>query len=198
MAVRIQGDEEVRQLLRNLPEALFVDARRTVARTLLSIQSNVIRGFNGDPNTSLQTRTGTLQRSIRTENRGNSIETLRASVFTDSAYAPIHEEGGTVRARRAFRSLPGGPYLAIPSDLNRTAAGVTRFSPRDAFDLGARIRRIRSPRRAQFMIIDENFGPLFWLVKEVDIKARLGMLDEANRQIPELIRELDRILLGDL
>lgn len=198
MAVRLEGDEEVRALLKKIPDALFMDAKTSMARTLLSIQTDVTRRFNGDPSSTLQTRTGNLQRSFRVVSRGTSLDNLQSAIFTDSPYAPIHEEGGTIKARRAFRNLEGGPYLAIPSDLNRTQAGVTRFSPRDAFTIGAEIRRIRSPRRADYMILDEDLGPLFWLVKEVDIKARLGFGKIADDKIPFLIQQLDNILLEDL
>jgi len=193
--VEIQGLDEVKRLLAEMPEALFLETKKTLAETTLTIQRNVILGFNGDASISLQTRTGNLQRSIKTENRGKDLSTLRSSVFTNSIYAPIHEEGGTIKEKNAFKALPGGPYLAIPSDMNKTAAGVTRFSPTDAFNLGADLRQIRNPRKAQFMIVEENVGPLFWLVPEVIIKARLGMQDETDKQIPILINELTDNLL---
>lgn len=196
--IKVTGIEEVQELLRDIPEALFIDTKKSLAKTVLSIQSKVVLGFNGDPSLSLQTRTGNLQRSIKTENRGDDLASLRSSVFTRSIYAPIHEVGGTIKAKNAFRSLPGGPFLAVPSDNNKTAAGVTRFSPRDSFMIGASIRKLRNPRKAQYMIIDQDLGPLFWLVPEVIIKARLGMQDETDKAIPDLVKELDNILLEDL
>ncbi len=196
--VEIKGLEEVQQLLKDMPETLFVNTKKTLAETVLSIQSKVILKFNGDPINSLQTRTGNLQRSIKTENTGTDLSTLRSSVYTKSIYAPIHEEGGTIKAKKAFMNLPGGPYLAIPSDANKTRAGVTRFSPRDAFTLDATIRKIRNPKRASFMIVDDDLGPLFWLVPEVIIKARLGMQDTTDDQIPLLVDDLNDILFEDL
>lgn len=202
MAIRdnpeVIGLDEVKKLLKEIPEALFVEAKTSIAKTMLTIQGNVIKNFNGDPSNSLQTRTGNLQRSIKTTTRGDDIASLRASIYTNSIYAPIHEEGGTIKAKRAFRGLEGGPYLAIPSDANKTKAGVTRFSPRDAFALGASIRKLRNPKSARFMIVDESLGPLFWLVSSVIIKARLGLQDETDKQIPDLIRELENSLLEDL
>lgn len=196
--VKIEGLEEVQRLLREVPETLFTNVKTSLAKTTLQIQTNIIRRFNGDANNVLQTRTGNLQRSIKTENRGTEIGNLKSSVFTNSIYAPIHEEGGTIKAKRAFRGLDGGPYLAIPSDINKTKAGVTRFSPTDAFNLGGTIRKLRSPVKARFMIIDDSLGPLFWLVPSVIIKARLGMQDEAIKQIPFLLDDLQDNLLEDL
>jgi len=196
--IEVKGIEEVRRLLKELPEALFVETKKSLAETVLAVQTNTVRAFNGNPSTSLQTRSGNLQRSIKTQNLGKDLNSLKASVFTRSIYAPIHEEGGTIKAKRAFRGLDGGPYLAIPSDANKTRAGVTKLSPRDAFNLGATIRKIRSPRRAEYMIIDDNIGPLFWLVPDVIIKARLGLQDETDKQIPILIKELNKTLLEDL
>ncbi len=198
MTVEAKGLEEVQQLLKDMPEALFVTTKKTLAETVLTIQRKVIQGFNLDPSISLQTRTGNLQRSIKTENSGKDIASMRSSVFTRSIYAPIQEDGGTIKAKKAFRGLEGGPYLAIPSDVNKTRAGVTRFSPRDAFTLGAQIRKIRNPKKASFMIVDNNTGPLFWLVPEVIIKARLGMQDTTDKQIPLLVDELNDNLFEDL
>ncbi len=195
--VEVQGLDEVRKLLANMPEALFLQTKKTLAKTTLEIQSRIILGFNGDANHSLQTRTGNLQRSIKTENKGKNLDTLRSSVFTNSIYAPIHEEGGTIKAKNAFRGLDGGPFLAVPSDANKTAAGVTRWSVRDAFTLDATIRKLRNPRKAQYMIIDKDLGPLFWLVPEVIIKARLGMQDATDKQIPILFKALEDLTLED-
>ncbi len=196
--IQIQGLDEVKKLLADMPDAIFTEVKKSLANTVLTIQKNVVLGFNGDASKSLQTRTGNLQRSIKTENTGTDLSTLRSSVFTKSIYAPIHEEGGTIKAKNAFLGLEGGPYLAIPSDLNKTKAGVTRFSPRDAFSAGASIRRLRNPVKAQFMVIDKDLGPLFWLVPEVIIKARLGLQSETDKQIPNLIDELNDVLLEGL
>jgi len=194
----IQGLDEVKQLLKEMPEAVFVETKKSLAKTVLTVQRNVVLGFNRDPSISLQTRTGDLQRSIRTENKGTDLSSLRSSIFTKSIYAPIHEKGGTIKAKKAFRGLPGGPYLAVPSDINKTRAGVVRFSPRDAFAVGASIRKLRNPKKAEYMIIDNDLGPLFWLVPEVIIKARLGLQSETDKQIPNLIDDLNEVLLEGL
>lgn len=195
---RVEGLDDVQKILEKIPEVIFVNAKKTLASYVLSTQAEITQSFNRDPSTSLQTRTGNLQRSIDVENSGRKLETLRVSIFTDSIYAPIHEEGGTIRARRAFRNLNGGPYLAIPSDINKTRAGVTRFSPRDAFSIGASIVAIKNPKNAPFMIVDEDIGPLFWLVKEVDIKARLGMVKTTEKNVPALVDDLYDILFEGL
>ena len=194
---RIEGLEAVNQLLADLPEESFEVAQRAMRRAAFRGQRRIQGRFESNPETSLRNRTGNLQRSIRSSVRGNSLASLSAEVFTDSIYAPIHETGGVIKARNAFRSLDGGPFLAIPSEQNQTEAGVTRYSVRDAFTLGGFLRRIRIPNRAQYFIADGELGdPLFWLVPSVEIPARLRMTQTVVDQIPSLINELNAELLG--
>ena len=189
---------EVDKLLKEFPDHLFDAAKKALREAMFGTQRTVKNKFNKDPSNSLQSRTGDLSRSILTTLRGTTTKNLFAEVFTKKIYAPIHEEGGTIKAKNAFKNLPGGPYLAIPSDQNKTAAGVTRLSPRDAFLLDTVILKIKNPKKAEWLILQKDIGPLFWLVKEVDIKARLGMQKAADDEIPTLLSTLDELLLEDL
>lgn len=190
--------EEVNKLLNDLPDHLFESAKDIIRKAVFGAQRTVKKKFNGSPSDSLQSRTGDLSRSIRTTLTGSKLDNIQGEIYTKKIYAPIHETGGTIKAKRAFSGLPGGPYLAIPSDINKTKSGVTRLSVRDSFNSGGTyIRRINASK-ARFMIINNTTGPLFWLVKSVDIKARLGMVSAAEDEIPTLLSRLDDILLEGL
>jgi len=103
-------------------------------------------------------------------------------------YAPIHEYGGVIKAARAYRKVPGGPYLNIPASANKTKAGVMRYTAKDVFQMGGYIRRIG--RRWGVMLGKQL---MFTLHKEVTIPARLGFRDAVDAEIPTLLSELNRL-----
>lgn len=67
----------------------------------------------GQVRRQLRRRTGRLEQSIRGSARvsGDTVEIVLSS---DDPKAASHEYGATIRAKWAFRDVPGGPYLAIP------------------------------------------------------------------------------------
>lgn len=79
-------------------------------------------------------------------------------MYTTSPYAPTHETGGTIRAKRAYMNLPGGPYLKA----NQTASGVMHRSARDVFSSGGYIVKLKSAGKARFAVI-ESGKAMFWL-----------------------------------
>ena len=185
-------DSEVRTLLQKLPDHLYDQARKVIGSAARNTQAKVTKRFNGPKHTSLQNRTGQLVRSIRTSVTGNDLNTLKSAVFTRSVYAPVHEFGATIKAKNKFNWLPDGPYLAIPSQNQKTAAGVPRLTVTEAFEtLDTRIYRLTGGK-AQFGIFDSIAGiPLFWLVKEVKVKERLRMVKTAQDEVPTLLQRLD-------
>ncbi|MEA1079526.1 hypothetical protein [Marinobacter qingdaonensis] len=165
-----------------------------IRSSLLSVQRKMSQRTKNGP---LYSRTGELSRSFNTRTYGtDKIESVGGRVFTNSVYAPIHEYGGTIRAKRAYASLPGGPFLNIPSDQNKTAAGVMRLSPREAFNAGAFIVPINSAR-SKFMVLLNN-KPLFWLVKSVTIKPRLEFVSTAEAEVPTLLSTITKNLDKEL
>ena len=144
-------------------------------------------------NDSLKSRTGELRRNIRPRFRGaGSFETLQASVYTTSKYAPIHETGGTIKAKNAFKHLAGGPFLTIPSDDNKTGVGVTKKTVREVFSEGGFTIPIRASK-AEWMIMLQG-KPMYWLVDEVDIPARLGFEDTFKDEVPNLLQDLSELM----
>ena len=97
------------------------------------------------------------------------------------AYAGLQEHGGTIRPKRA-------KWLWIPTDENKTSAGVARVTPRQAIQQGGFIsmRNRGGPfggSRTFFGVPQtkgqaKGFGPhivpLFTLVKQVTVKGNMG------------------------
>lgn len=89
--------------------------------------------------TRLRVRTGFLIKAIRArvESDTDAVYGLLGIATTSDrvlVYAAVQELGsnGPIRAKNAYRNVPGGPYLNIPLDAALTPAGVTRFSAREA------------------------------------------------------------------
>ncbi len=114
--------------------------RRQLLKTALEAEGKAkMRVTGGNP---LKTRSGRLRSSIRggvrskTGNRHEMEGYLRAGGGLNFGgvqggqvrYARIHELGGTIVPRNAR-------YLAIPTDIQRTASGVSRAGPRQTPNL---------------------------------------------------------------
>ncbi|WP_454869686.1 hypothetical protein [Pseudomonas putida] len=184
--IRMVGVNEALRFINELPEHTASSAKKIFADTAMSVQKQMTqRSMNGP----LHSRTGELSRSWRFSTFGTYLGDIGSSTYTSSPYAPIHETGGAIKAKRAYLNLPGGPYLNIPSDANKTPAGVMRRSARDVFSSGGYIVKLKSPGKARFAVI-EGGKAMFWLVKEVKLPARLGFEETATKEIPTLLSRL--------
>jgi phage gpG-like protein len=195
MAVELTGLQAVRDSLRVIPTRLFKETKEVFSSAVLSAHRTVSGNLSGDP---MESRTGLLRRSLRTEVSGGTLESLRASLYsagsvagTPIVYARIHEYGGTIQAKHAYKNVPGGPYLNIPVGENLTPAGVMRKSARDVFNDGGYIARFRSGKYGVFLEGDL----MFVLVNKVEIPARLGMIKASEDEIPGLLDKLRRIAI---
>jgi hypothetical protein len=75
----------------------------------------------------LHTRTGALKRSLNHVVQGGSLADLKLRLTSGGvAYARLQEYGGIVRPKNAR-------FLCIPTEANKTAAGVARFGSPRAF-----------------------------------------------------------------
>jgi len=189
------GVDEVRNLLQGFPKHLFDKAKKEVSRSVFNVQKAIVSPMKTGAN-DLQSRTGNLARSIKTRVIGTSLKTLSGKVDTESIYAPIHEIGGTITAKKAYSNLQGGPFLNIPSSQNKTAAGVMRKSATVVFSEGGYIIPINAPK-ARYAVMLGGI-PMFWLVKSVYIKARLKMMKSASDEVPTLLSNINNILLEGL
>jgi len=195
MTAIVIDSAEVTDFLKDFPEQLFSNAKREFSRSVFNVQSNITRPMRSGMK-GLQSRSGNLARSIQAFVEGDKLDKLTGFVNTDSIYAPIHETGGTITAKNAYLNLPGGPYLNIPSSLNKTPAGITRFTAAVAFSQGAYIIPINAPKAKYAVMLDGN--PLFWLVSSVNIKPTLGMVQTGEDEIPTLLSNLNQTLLDNM
>ena len=188
---------ELNEYLRTFSERQFPEVKTAFQKHAMEAHATV----QDNARSKLHHRTGTLARSIKFNVSGANIDSLEASIYTaanvggaEVVYAPIHEYGGTISAKRAYRKVPGGPYLNIPLPKNLTAAGVQRMTPKMVFDRGGTL----IPKNSGFgyNVLLPGVGLMFTLVKKVTIPPRLGMRDAVEEQIPLLIESLRQVLDG--
>ena len=121
-------------------------------------------------------RRGFLRRSIQVRPKGD----MNAEVWSDSAYAMIHEKGGVIRpktrkyltiplndAARRFSEVKQGSLRNYPFDFKKLKSGrmylTGRFTQNAGFYKDASGRRVR---------VTPKNEPVFRLVKSVTIKKR--------------------------
>lgn len=193
VVVEVKGLDEIQAGLKNIPFWLFGAAEKEVKRSTLSIRRGVTKNFKRSSDmggNKLHSRTDALRLSIKTATRGTTLNTLRGSVFSDSIYAPIHEHGGTVKAKDKYLRVPGGPYLNIPLPSNKTPAGVMRKNARTVFNEGGYIMR---SARGNYIVMSGINEPMFILRKKVEIPARLGMVKAAEDEIPTMLGRINSL-----
>jgi phage gpG-like protein len=191
-SVSIRGLDDVLNMLEKLEKTSANKSVDEIKKFTFDAKRKVSERITDGSNGSLKSRTGELRRSIRTQNTGKHLSSMKASIYTVSKYAKIHEEGGTIKAKRAFKKLSGGPFLAIPSNENKTPSGVTRETPREVFNSGGYTVPINGRKAKHAMF--KNGKPMFWLVKEVKIPARLKMRETIEDEVPTLLSRLSDLL----
>lgn len=179
-------DGIVQSYMSALPHHTYGAAKDAIQKAVANTHSKVVN------NSQLKRRSGALMRSIKTDVRGDTIAALRGSVFSSKVpYAAIQEAGGRVVAKRAYKGVQGGPYLNIPLAANKTPSGVMRKTAKQVFQEGGFM--IKS-RKGKHLVMGSNGEPMFVLVKQVDIPARLGMRKSADHEIPVLIERLRNLM----
>jgi phage gpG-like protein len=177
-------DEFRRKLVSNLStEVVRTEVKKSMFMAHNQVQKNLT--------TKLKHRTGTLARSMRHRVTGTLKTDLKGELYSDVIYSRIHEFGGTVVAKNAYKGVPGGPYLNVPSGDNLTAAGVMRRGPGSVFQAGGYIRRLKSGKYGVFLKKKDGKDSLmFVLIKSTTIKPQLGAKAAVEDEIPSLIRRL--------
>lgn len=191
--VRTVGTEEVQEYLAKLPERMFSEAKDAFTETATGAHAKVKERIGDGSGDTLHSRTGQLARSIQFKVYGDTLRTLGASVFSEKSVAPyaaVHEKGATIRAKDKYLGVPGGPYLNIPTQANKTAAGVQRLSARDVFAAGGFV--VKGPQR--YVVMSRDGTPMFVLVNQVTIPARLQMVETVEGELPTLLSRLDAAL----
>ncbi len=182
----VVDSKEIEGYLEKFPEETLGAAKILINAALFRADARVKKNFKGP----LNSRTGALKRSIGHSTTGMSIDKIHGSLYSKAnvkgtiiKYAPIHEYGGEIKAKNAYKKLPGGPYLNIPAPANLTPAGVQRRSAKSVFQAGGII-----PKGKKVVLLNGEI--MFYLVKKVDIPARLGMRKAADDEVPSLLADL--------
>ncbi len=197
-SIKVEGAKEVVKFLDQLPESTYDDARsvflKRVAKAHAQVQVNL--------RTVMRVRSGTLARATRFEITGKTLKTLEGSLYVSQAgsgsteliYARTQEYGspqGGIKAKKAYKRLPGGPYLNIPTKNNKTAAGVTRLSAKQVFQRGGYIKYFIG---GTWGVILPGTGVMFTLHKKVEVPARMGMRASMEEQIPQVLEDLKNLI----
>lgn len=186
LSVAIKGTDALKAKFKALGPALKEAERRTVFRGSELMALTWRRKASGDV---LKVRTGAYRASIGTTPTADVAGAFESRVGVKEGaagrYAAIHETGGVIRAK--------GKLLAIPTEANRTRAGVARqASPRDfpdGFWITARsgVPIFVTPKGGGRGLDVQFFG-----VPSVTIPARRPMgrsFDEVRPLIPRIAEE---------
>jgi len=126
---------------------------------------------------------------LRTATKGSRLTNLLLRLNFFPRYIGIHEKGGTIKAKSAYSSLPGGPYLRVPVGISRTerrrkASFVNTFIARG--------------KGGQFTIFQRtgagNIRPLFVLKKQVVIPARLDFYATWRKGLSVVLKRVQNAL----
>ena len=176
-------DSEVREL----PDLVLTRTKAAISRATDNAYEIVLNNTQ----MKLHIRTGALHHSIKKLVTGNDLNTLRGRVWTSTSYAPIHETGGIIRAKNKYMNVPGGPYLHIPLNYNKTKMGIMRFNAGQIFATGGYIAR---SKLGNWIVFSDSNKPMFALKKMVKIPPRVGMQVAQEEVMPQLLYDLDHIL----
>ena len=181
--------QAVNYLVDVLPANVEQGTRANLSLAATKIQSMVQNRIGGGG--PLRNISGALRSSIQTSQQGLNLQTFRYTVHSGSVYAPTHEVGATIRAKRAYASVPGGPYLNIPIGPNRLDSGATWKQAAEVFAEGGYIIQSRKGN----WIVMLNGEPMFLLRKQVTIPPRLGMMTAADDGFNASEIELQQLMI---
>jgi len=183
-------DRRFKAYLDALPAKSFEAAKASFSEAVLKVHSDVANNFGK----TIKSRTGLLRKSLKTRVKGSTLSTLSGSVTAGSSkvvYANLQEFGGTIKAKRAYKGVPNGPYLNIPIGENLTPAGVMRKNAKAVFNEGGFM--IKS-RKGRWLVMSSAGKPMFVLTKQVTIKPALGLHAARDSEITPLIRRLGALM----
>jgi len=186
VAIELRGIDQVRNLISNIPNRLFPLLKSQFQYVTFGLQREMQARVSGD---KLMRRTGQLARSFITKIGGSSIGNLFGLVETDSKYAKIHEYGGTIRPTNAR-------FLTIPTEFNKTSAGVMRKNARQLMSEGKSF--FKESRNGNLMLFTQTarntIKPMFILKDSVTIPARLGFRETAEKWLEKLKDGLQNLM----
>ena len=153
--------------------------RKAIGRHLGAWALIAERASKDNASSFLEVRTGRLRSSIRgTADKDALVGILSAGERNKAEvkYARVQEKGGTIVPTR-------GQFLAVPTALAKTAAGVSRFaSPRDVPGLVFHRSKKGGLMLGEWILTGRGkskkptFEPWFWLVRSVYLRPRRYLL----------------------
>lgn len=166
----LKGFSEVSKALKTLDKRVFPDIKKLFEQYGRELQRRMVLQSTGG---KLKRRSGEMARGWVQASGGINLKSLFSEVQNAVKYVAIHQFGGVIRARSS-------KFLTIPTDQNKTPAGVARVSARQLFQTKKAFVRGG--------VIFENRGqgknrkpvPMFILKKEVRIPKRLMFLEQAE------------------
>ena len=194
--------------LEKMIQDLIPKAIQAVNATAKKLEAKLLRQhLSGRGDTSLGRRSGTLARSIKTDEATLQGTIITARITAGVNYARIHFTGGTIKASKKF--------LTIPTDFAMTNAGVAKgkmvkegnkwtFLGMPTFIAkgiifgyvggpNARSEGIRQRRAAGEKVSKGQIIPLFILKNSVVIKRRIDpQVDMVQWAMPVLTEELKK------
>ena len=172
MQITVQGGKRIQAKLKSMDPAIRAEARRELG---IIGEHLATYGREHFEESGLHVRSGDLRRSMAMMPVVEDSRGLKGGMLASQGlpYGPAQEFGATILPRTST-------YLTIPLDEALTAAGVARFSARDAEAAG-----YKTFFRGKIMygVKDGQLFPLFVLVPQVMILPRpfAGPTLDANR-----------------
>jgi len=124
---------------------------------------------------------------IQSVTKGSKLTNLLLKIGFRPRYIGIHEKGGTIRAKKAFSGLPGGPYLRVPVGQSRKER--KRLSFLNTF--------IARGKGGDFIIYQRTPGgvrPLYVLKKQITIPARLDFFATWKKGLRLVLKRVQNAL----
>ncbi len=183
----MEGLDAAMKTIADAPPKIFKNIKRLFQISAFEIQSEIIDNATN----KLHRRTGNLANSIHVIVVGDQLSELNLYAYSNVIYARTHEghdDGSSyvIRAKNAYKNVPGGPYLNIPLPPNKTPAGVMRHTASQVFAKGGHIVKSKSGKWIVLGRTHNGFAPMFVLKKEVTIPPRLGMKQAISDELPRL------------
>lgn len=187
VTVKVEGLEELQRRFRQIPPEFIKRSGAGLKQVLLQAQKyTTTTHLRGAGASTLAKRTGMLARSLRSrvDVKGQTVDGEYGSY--DSNYAALHEFGHPNITPKRARAL------WIPLAANKTAAGVPRWSPRQAIEDGA---YSTDPAWRSGVVMSAKGVPLFALRQRVSVPARPFIKPTFERNIvPRYSKVLNDLL----
>ena len=165
-------DREFKRRLLKFSKTMPNETHEAISRSLDAVERRVKTKLSGQV---LKVRTGKLRADWHKRIRRSGRGAVEGYLGSPTPYAKIHETGGEIRPKK-------GTALTIPTNENKTGAGVTRISARELKNQGNSFIR-------KGIIFEKRGGdivPMFILARSVRIRKTRYLsssLKESERDI---------------